>query len=116
MVVAELPPRNPMAAAAATGPARPATTQLAVRPAEKARLQAKFWPPSESKAAVKAAVKARKDALADLVRPRLRKLSEAPSRDPAIRKMGQLAVGAICGHMGVAMGAHGLNSRWYILI
>ena len=58
MVVAELPPRNPMAAAAATGPARPATTQLAVRPAE-ARLQAKFWPPSESKAAVKAAVKAR---------------------------------------------------------
>ena len=36
---------------------------------------------------VKAAVKARKDELADLVRPRLRTLSEAPSRDPAIRKI-----------------------------
>ena len=87
MVVADLPPRNPMAAAAATRPARPATAQLAVRPAEKARLQAKFWPPSESKAAVKADVKARKDKLADMVRPRLRKLSEDPSRDPAIRKI-----------------------------
>ena len=76
-----------MAAAAATRPARPATAQLAVRPAEKARLQAKFWPPSESKAAVKADVKARKDKLADMVRPRLRKLSEDPSRDPAIRKI-----------------------------
>ena len=87
MVVADLPPRNRMAAAVATGPTRPATAQLTVRPAEKARLQAKFWPACESKAAVKAAVKARKDELADLVRPRLRTLSEAPSRDPAIRKI-----------------------------